>query len=223
MKKEKYLTYQKFNDQAAAAELAQLFQENGLDFELENSSLNFDASFSFNELNKEFRVKIKSEDFKIADEILYQDNLKAIANVKEDYYLFQFSTEELIDLVSKADEWSTFDVVLAEKILRNRGHEISADKINHLKEERLEQLAKPATVSTIWLLIGYLLSLMGGLLGILIGWYLTYHKKILPNGQHEYFYLSKYRDHGTWMMLLGGISFLIAIVLKFYHISVNNF
>jgi hypothetical protein len=217
MIEEKYLTYQKFNDQAAAVELAELFKENGLEFSLEDDSLNFDATFSYSELNKEFSVKLKREDFKVADKILHEASLKAIDQIGDDYYLFQFSDEELIELIQKSDEWSSFDVVLAEKILKKRGREIKPYALAEFRSARIEELAKPYTINPFLLVFFYLLTLLGGIFAIFIGWYIAYQKKTLPNGKSEYIYASRYRNHGILIMILGCISLLITFVLKIYN------
>src|SRR3954471_16599579 len=110
MREDEYLTYQKFYDQAIAADLAQLFKQNNISFQLEDSSLQFDASFAFNEINKEFRVKIKAEDFSKADKLLLQHASEGIQELNDQHYLHQFSDEELVEIIAKSDEWNIVDV-----------------------------------------------------------------------------------------------------------------
>ena len=53
---------------------------------------------------------------------------KEIEVIDDDYYLLSFSDDELIDVVSKSDEWNKFDVSLAKKLLKERGNEITNDE-----------------------------------------------------------------------------------------------
>ena len=66
---EQYLTFQKFSDQAMATELAELLKANNIDYIIENTS-GFDTTFINSEANKEYRVKLKKEDFEKANTLL---------------------------------------------------------------------------------------------------------------------------------------------------------
>lgn len=214
MSQEAFLTYQKFNDQASAAELAQLLAENGFEFELEDSSLNFDPAFSYNDLNKEFRVKLKSSDFSKANELLQQLSQKDIELVDKDYYLYQFSDEELMDILQKPDEWNAFDITLAKKLLQERGKEVSKETLAQLKLERLSYLRKPEQASRFWVIAGYLCAILGGGLGLFIGWHLIYHKRTLPNGESVFAYTDSDRKDGNIIFIMSIISVIIVIAYK---------
>jgi hypothetical protein len=209
-----FITYQKFNDQGAALELETLFNDNGIECLLENTSSSFEPSFANNDLVKEFRVKLKKHDFVIADNLLEQIFLNQINTVDKDYYLHQFSNNELIELISKKDEWGQFDFLLAQKLLKERGKEIQPELIEELKKERLETLAKPEESSKIWIYIGYISSFLGGFMGILIGWHLLNHKKTLPNGDRVLGYTFEDRKHGENMVIIGVIFLIFWLVIK---------
>ncbi len=209
-----FITYQKFNDQAAALELETLFNENNIECVLENTSSSFEPTFANNDLVKEFRVKLQKEDFAIADDLLEQIFLNQIDTVDKDYYLFKFTDDELIELISKKDEWGQFDFLLAQKLLRERGKEIQPELIEELKKERLEVLAKPEESSKIWIFIGYISSFLGGFMGILIGWHLFKHKKTLPNGERVLGYTFEDRKHGKNMVIIGVIFLIFWLMVK---------
>jgi hypothetical protein len=211
-----FLTYQTFNDKFLLAELTELFRSNGIEFLLEDISASFDPSFANNELDKEFRVKLRKQDFEQADKLLLDISAKQLQDVEEDHYLFDFSDEELMEVLTKSDEWSKLDYLLARKILEDRGREVNDDLIEELKKQRIEELAKPEPSQGAWVMAGYIFALLGGLLGVFIGWHLGSHKKTLPNGERAYGYSIEDRKHGNRIFVLGMVSFLAWTMIKFW-------
>ena len=76
-----FVTFQRFNDRTAALALAETFRENGIECGLEDVSENFDVSFANNEINKDFRIKLKPVDFERADTLLLQLAEKDLADI----------------------------------------------------------------------------------------------------------------------------------------------
>jgi len=74
---------------------------------------------------------------------LSQTTKAEINEVEKDYYLLSFSDEELIDVIAKSDEWNKFDVELAQKILKEKGKEVTEQQITQIKQQRIEELSKP--------------------------------------------------------------------------------
>ncbi len=214
MNREPFLTYQKFNDQAAASELAEFFGENGLAYELEDSSINFDVSFAYNEINKEFRVKLKSNDFKRADELLEELSQKSIELADKNHYLYQFTDEELMDILQKPDEWNTFDVTLAQRILKDRGKVVSKEFLAQMKSARLSYLREPERASRFWVFAGYICAILGGGFGLFIGWHLIYHKRTLPNGESVFAYTNNDRKDGRIIFIISIVSLIITVAAK---------
>jgi hypothetical protein len=131
-----------------------------------------------------------------------------LSQVDPDHYLFGFTNEELLALLAVPDEWSEFDYQLAIIILKDRGHEVSPEIVDELRQDRLRELAKPDTKNRVWIVIGYLLAAMGGLLGIIIRWHLATFKKTLPNGERVYDYSPRAREHGQRIGLMGTVMFV---------------
>jgi hypothetical protein len=220
MDNEEYLTYQKFNDEGLANELAEKLRFNNFDFIMEDTAP-FDVTFSNNELNKEYRIKLKPKDFEKANKLLQTIALKELENVDKDYYLFEFTDEELMEIITKSDEWSNYDYVLALKILKERGKEVKPEQENNLKKERLEELAKPEVSKNSLIIFGFVLSLLGGVISIIIGWHLLYFKKTLPNGDRVYCYSGKDRKHGLHIIMLGVLCFTIWISVSLLFLEMD--
>jgi hypothetical protein len=215
MSTKQFVTFEKFNDQYMALELANLLRENHIEFEQENIPLQLDTTFGNNELNKEFKIKLKKEDFEKVDSLLQEISRKQIENVDSSYYLFDFTDKELLEIITKRDEWGSFDYVLAQKILKDRGKEITQEVVDLLKENRIKELAKPAENQTAWITSGYVFAILGGLLGFFISWHLINHKKTLPNGDIVYGFSEKDRKHGKIIFILSIIFIIPAIYLRY--------
>jgi len=229
-----FITYQKFNDPALADELAGQLEQHGIAYQIEEQSLTFNITFVLNDpLQKEYAVKIKSADFEKVNQLLKDDENKNIEDVDKDYYLFSFTDDELIDVVTKADEWSAFDVVLARKLLTERGKDISEAAISVINEQRLEELKKPESSQLSWIIVGYLIALgditiaFGVIIwpffvcaiGLFIGWHLASYKKTLPDGERVFGYNQTDRMHGKRIFYLGITVFVLSLA---YLLFKNN-
>lgn len=208
------ITYKKFNEPDQVEYLIAILKDYEIDFEVTEDRDSLDTLYGGNHLTKHFYVKIKKEDFAKADSIILSLTEKELTSVDNDHYLFDFSDEELFDILSKPDEWNEADYILAKKILRDRGREISDDIIKLLKTQRISELAKPDEGHRSWMYAGYIFAILGGLLGIFIGWHLSTFKKTLPNGQRVYGYTKKDRVHGNRILIIGLIMFFISLMIQ---------
>lgn len=155
-----FVTYEKFATIGELKEFVELLQENNIPYELEEDVQLFDASFANISHHRDYRIQLLPQDFQRVDELRNKQADIELSEIDPEYYLFQFTDEELIDLISKQDEWSPFDFQLARKILKNRGKEISSEEIHELKEQRIEQLSQPEKDSKPWVIIGYVCAFL---------------------------------------------------------------
>lgn len=213
-----FVTYEKFTTIEELKEFVELLQENNIPYELEDDVQIFDVSFANNNHHKDYRIKLYPEDFDRVNEL--RNNLADVElhEIDPDYYLFQFTNEELIDLISKQDEWSPFDFQLAQKILKDRGREISSEEIHALKEQRVEELSQPEKDSKPWVVIGYICAFLFPFFGIIMGIYMLSSKKTLPNGQKVNSFSQKTRDSGMIILLISCVMFALVIVLRLFRV-----
>jgi hypothetical protein len=209
-----FLTFQKFDDPALADELTSVLDENGIAYEVEEQQFHFDPSLVLSNAKKEYAIKIKSSDFERVTQLLQANETENIGSVEPDYYLFGFTDDELMDVITKADEWSAFDVVLAQKILGDRGKALSDVEIEKIHEHRLEELKAPEPVKSAPITLGYIAAFFGGVLGIFIGWHIFSSKKTLPDGEQVYNYSEQDRKDGKIIFYLSIIIMVIAITAK---------
>lgn len=207
-----FIAYKKFNDVGLANELSETLARHNIDHKVEEESLSFNPAFNTDETSKDYVVKINAVDFTRVNEILRNEEAEGVEATGSEHYLYDFTNEELTDLVSKPDEWSEFDNLLAVKILKERGINITNETIKQLNNKRLEHLKQPGVSPTFGIVVGYLVALLGGALGIFIGWYLAYSKKTLPNGEQVFNYTEADRVHGKRIFYLS-IGVLIVIFI----------
>lgn len=210
-----FITYQKFNDAALAEELTTILDENHIEHYVQEESSGFDPSLVMSNAPVDYAVKIKSADFERVNQLLVQKEEQHVDEVDNDYYLFGFTNDELLEVITKADEWSVFDVVLARKILIERGITLNEQQLTEKKEERITELKVVKALSTGQLLICYLFAIGGGLIGIPIGWLLMTSKKTLPDGEQVYAYSENDRWHGRMIFYISIADFVLALLYKF--------
>ena len=114
----------------------------------------------------------------------------------------------------KRDEWSSFDVALAGRILRQRGRDITPDTVRLLRQYRAVELTKPEASQKISIIAGYAMALLGGIVGIIIGLNLLYAKKKLLDGTQGPAYSEADRAHGFRIIVLGFVVALAAFVVR---------
>jgi len=196
------LTFQRFAKKEQAEELIALLAKNDVAAGLEDNTSSLGESFGTS-YDAAFAVKLPADDFEKANRILIEDSVSSLDAIDSDYYLFSFSDDELREIVAHRDEWNAFDFLLAQKLLKERGHEINQDELDKLRQNRIAELSKPEPKQTGAVIAGYIMAVLGGLIGIVIGWYLSTYKRTLPNGDRVYHYSEDDRRHGKRILYLG--------------------
>lgn len=209
-----FIQYQTFLTAEAAQPLLMLLSQQEIPFETSSEQHSFDPSFAYNSTRTQFTVKLRQQDFLTARGLEAAINEQRTTEVDDDHYLFGFTDDELFDILAKPDEWSNFDVTLARRILQQRGRDVSEDTVRLLRQNRLAALAQPEESQKTWIVAGYLFALLGGLLGMLIGWHLSSHRKVLPDGRQLPAYSEADRAHGRRILWLSCLGVIISIAVR---------
>jgi hypothetical protein len=208
-----YITFKKFPDATEARAQQQFLIDNGIECIFIDSSAAMGSAMA-GELSKEYEIQLHPDSFEKAEELFEKQAESMMSDLPEDYYLLEFSDEELHEVILKHDEWSEFDYVLARKLLAERGKSIDESLIKTLRKERITELAKPEQNQTAWIIFGYLASLAGGFFGIITGYVLYTSQKTLPNGQMVHTYNKQDRMHAKNMLILGCIMLPTMIAIR---------
>lgn len=207
--------FRRFSNIEQALELKIALNSNDIDTIIDDNSPPVDVTFGVGgSLQDTIEVRIKQADFEKAELILEKEAEKQLNNIDPGYYLFEFSNEELYDILLKSDEWNKFDYTLAQKILRDKGKSVDKELLDSLKKQRLEDLAKPEGNQKPWIAAGYILALLGGFIGLVIGYFLWTSKKTLPNGQKVYAYSENDRKQGKYIFIFSIIIFPVALLMR---------
>jgi hypothetical protein len=211
-----FRNFQTFASAGAAEPLLQALKAAGIPYHttFDTGQVAFDPSFANNQLTSNFTVQLGLDDFERGTHLLDQLNQHALSQIAPDHYLFRFTDEELMDIVVKPDEWSALDVSLAGQLLRQRGRDISPDALQLLRQRRVAELAQPDQNHKALVRGGYLSAMLGGLIGIGIGYQLYTSRKQLPTGQRVYAYSPTDRVHGIRMMVLGVCVFILVMAAR---------
>jgi hypothetical protein len=210
-----FLSYRHFRTIEDSEELTTALDENTIEYIIEEESPGVDVTFTGN-LEIEYHVKLHPEDFDKANEILEKQAAEGIDQIDSSYYLFQFSNEELFEILEKPDEWNELDYSLAKKIIKQRGVSISDEEVTGLKLLRNDELAQPEKASSFLIFMGYAFAIAGGLLGVFIGYYIYSTHKILDDGERVPCFEQNSRVKGKLMLYIGSVSFATVCIIRLF-------
>lgn len=205
---EEFLTIKNFRHEEPFRALLCLLEEHTIPYQTEVYRERIEP-IGMTSLPPEFIVKVQPARFTDVNELLHALAASEVLLVEQDHYLYGFKDEELFDILASSDEWSAFDYQLARQILSERGIDVDARLLDLLNKSRLQELAQPEEKQTANLWLGYLFALLGGVVGLFMGWHLATAKKTLPNGERVYVYRERDRQHGKWIL---GLSIVILLV-----------
>lgn len=216
MSTNQFITFQKFSDKQDALIFKEKLEKNGIEPMLEDVSASVDVTFSGNTHDNQYLLKIRKNEFERANEILENQAKLLVNQISKDHYLFDFTDEELFELIEKSDEWSKEDYFLAIKILKERGHNLDTTEIEEIKKKRLSDLRSPETGKAAWLFAGFVFSFLGGIIGLMIGWSHWKSIKVDPTGKRFYVYDEKTRKSGRTIFLFGVFFFIFWIIVGLF-------
>lgn len=209
------ITVKEFQDRELLGDYVDLFEKAEIPFSVEDSKPRFDASFANDESRRYYRINVAPVNLGSALELCERMDQKIMAELPEDYYLFQFSDEELREILVRSFEWNSLDVMLAKKLLTERGVPFSEDQIAAERQEITDELDAPEKEDTLIVVCGYIFCVLGGLLGLMIALMILNSKKTTHDGYRVPRYNTATRGHARNMLLI----FIVAIILVLFFIG----
>jgi len=205
-----------FATEEEADELVALLKENNLTYNVAIDQHQMGDSLNLEMQNRGMtavHVQVLPRDKANGDKLVEIFAGKEVQAIEDDDYLSKFTDEELIEVLKNPDEWNRTDYQLALKFLRERKHDISDEQLQTWANERITVLSQPNSMSSSMIGLGYLLCLMGGIVGIMVGIQLYGSTKRLPNGQKAFAYTPQVRTHGARILGLGCVMLVATVVL----------
>jgi len=211
-----FKTFMSLTDASVAEEFASILETNKIPFRIQDTSKDFDASFSNNKATQSIIIMLDPKDFDKATAVLDIAIEFEINDIDKNHPMFTFDRGELIDVIKNNDEWHPLDVKLAQYLLDKQQITIDNDEISRYKKIKLIDSSKPEIPNPITILTGYAFCMIGGLIGIAIALFLITARKTAADGSKYYVYSKTERNHGYVMLILGTIVFSLIIKLKFF-------
>lgn len=199
-----FKTYMSFIDAESSLELTALLEKNEIPYILQDIKSDFDPTMSLNEANKPYLIQIQPENLEKVDQLV-KDNF-VVSNVNKDHFLYDFSNEELIDVIKNKEEWHPLDVLLAKNIIQEKNIIFDEKEIVNYQEEKKLKLYNYENLPKYTIPIAYIICFAGGMLGFAIAVFLIVSKKSLPSGDKIFSYNPSVRRHAKLMLLLSSIS-----------------
>jgi len=209
MKTDDLILFRAFNDLDSLNEFSELLLAHEIPFKVDDSKQRFDVTFSNNETTRFYQIKIRVQDQKRVQILADELDTELINSIPTDYYLFEFSEDELKDLVKKGYEWSTFDVKLATKLLADKGIVVSQEELQLKQQEHIDLLDEPEEQNKWGIFFGYLFCFLGGFIGLVIALTFLNSKKTNSVGERIPRYSAKVRKHATYMLGLFALIFVV--------------
>ena len=207
-----FVLFQSFMNDSDALPVIEVLQENKIEYQVEKFKEPLDRVFAGEVVRDQFYLKIRSQDFSKANEVLDQMILKNISSLEKDYYLFTFSNEELLDIIKKPDEWSRQDYLIARKILGERGKPVNEPEVNTLRSQRIKELAAEEKQPVASIIVGYIFAFVFSLVGVFFGLAFLVTKKTLPDGSRVFAYTQGTRNHGKVIFILSLAMLIVYII-----------
>lgn len=134
-----------------------------------------------------------------------------------DNYMTDFSDEELEDIVLEELSYSPVMVENAKELLKIRYPGFSFEDIERKKKAILLTHKKGVKANKSYILLGYCLAILGGVIGLGIGWSMETTKVKGTDHKYYYTYDQESRKHGKrvkWLSILFLILYVILNLLR---------
>ena len=213
-----FIAYHTYPNPAVAQSLLTLLDEQGILYQRHHTQPRFSV-ITGTSVAEQFVISLRPEDFTRVRELEEAQAATTLGELPVDYYLFSFSNAELWDLLREPAAWSSHDVALASRLLRERGETVTDETLRTLRQQHTAALAAPSPNSSGWVRAGYVLALLGGLLGVAIGWSLWHDRKTLPDGRQVATYSAADQAHGQRIFWLGVAVLLLVLALRLLQIG----
>lgn len=209
-----FAVFKKYSSFELAKEVTTILQNKGIEVHFTDNLPRIDGNIMGTSYGIDYEIKIKPSDFEKAEKALSENAENLIHQIDKNHYIYSFSDDELYNIILKPDEWNEIDYLMAKKLLEDKGKSVDESMIHSIKKQRITDLAKPEESQKAWIYAGYLAAILGGFLGIVIGYVLMTSTKTLPNGEKVYSYSKEDRASGKTIFYLSLVFFPIYLILK---------
>jgi hypothetical protein len=214
-----FLEYDRFSTVESASQYTSILESNSLPFELVDNRNATGLIVMTTPWDSQLVLKIREEDFEMAEKLFQAAGIVSNANPEEKHYLYSFTDDEIIDLIANQKDWAKAEVDLAIMIASERKLQLTADRLklakNVTQEEPFEkkQNGHPLSRAAKWFNIVGVLTIVNSVFYILkIKVYFIYGLFIggMMTGVLTQFFGPQASGILVVNLLLAGVAFLFA-------------
>jgi hypothetical protein len=216
-----FVPLQIFGAPEDALEWVNVLKQEKIPYEWEEDAPGLDITFAFSQATRKFLLKVPQAYLGQARRVLQDMAREWVSRYDHTHYLYHFSLEELYEIIERRDEWSMEDVLMAKRILAERGRYISEEEEAELYHNRLLEIRQAKRANLGWITGLYLFAFVGGYFSLVLAWLYVSSKKTDPEGNRYYSYDRWTRKHARNIMVLSvfGIG-LWFLVLYLIHLGI---
>lgn len=207
----KLSTYKSYSTLEEAKAFALWLRQNDIPSKIEDNTPQLSSIFIGDTLQDNYFLKIRDTDFQIVNKLYSEKVQEDVKNLHEEYYLYSFTNEELLEILDNPDDWDEFNIQASLQILNERGLKMDPNIIEDIHFDQLIEESKPEKLDQVWIILGYGLAILGGFLAIVIGNYIHTSKKTLRDGNVIHRYVEEDRSHGLIISIVGFVFFFFAL------------
>lgn len=207
----KLSTYKSYSTLEEAKAFALWLRQNDIPSKIEDNTPQLSSIFIGDTLQDNYFLKIRDTDFQIVNKLYSEKVQEDVKNLHEEYYLYSFTNEELLEILDNPDDWDEFNIQASLQILNERGLKMDPNIIEDIHFDQLIEESKPEKLDQVWIILGYGLAILGGFLAIVIGNYIHTSKKTLRDGNVIHRYVEEDRSHGLIISIVGFVFFFLAL------------
>jgi len=205
--------YKSFESVEIAQLLTELLDESKTSYELRNSEgkiEDFDPSRRYDVIE----VWIDKDQFDSIDGLIEEKANSELDTVADDYFIFEFSNDELRDVLINAHEWSPLDLALANKLLKERGEPFDKEELEKIRKEKIAESALARNISKGRKIVGLIAALLFPLIGIITALVYLLASKDDLSGKKVPKYGEPTKKHGKIVITIAlfGTALLVAII-----------
>lgn len=205
-------TIENFDNIEQARDLLDLLEKNGIPYTTGETGSAIDTTHTNSPTLTKTYVMVQIKHFEKVNTLQAAIAKDLIQDLGTDYHLYQFKNQELLDILEHQDEWHINDVLMAQRILAERGMHYSQKDIELMKQRRWIDLRQTKPVDTLRLAIAYILAFLGGFVGLFMGWHYAYDQGYDPDGRTFYTFDTPTREHGIRILKLSVLALIVWVI-----------
>lgn len=209
--------YRIFETKEELQDLEELLKENNLKYFIQESN---DIA------DKKYLLQISPDDFQKVDELCETLVDIDLDKLPDDYYLFEYQDEELVEILLNRSEWSEFDYVIARRILSQRNVNLNDYPVlnihkDNVKIESIDTEFIEESFGTENLVMSYLLALLFGPYFLVRYFVIITAKERLEDGSLAFKYHKNLRSNAIAICFIGFVSTFAWIIIFRYNYFKN--